>query len=455
MRTDSNQSSSNTADLILHGAIVVTMDSQRRVFRNGALAIKGESIAEVGPSAHVLSRWQATRKLDLSGLVATPGLVNSHIHLTGDNLYPGLEPDDASLTDHMQKWVVPAYENSAPEDDRAAARFVALQMLRQGTTAFIEAATCRHPEAVLDGLKPMGIRGSIGVWAGDLWPTSGVFAMTTQQAIKRLQDAVALPAGRVQVAPSLLGSFTCSDAMYKAAFELANQYNRHWTFHLSPSEGDGAFFRQRTGHDPVVHLEKIGVLDRRCVLGHAIHISNEEVVVIKRSGATVAFSPTSALRLASGVTTVGRHSDLPRVAIGTDALNGSNHVNLLQAAGLACDIYSEARRNRASVTAERALEWLILGGANALGWADRLGSFEPGKRADIAVFDVGTPVFNVANALVHGSPRAIHVFIDGEQVVQNGHVKGEDGIIADAVEAGRRVARRTGLPLSTGWPLLD
>lgn len=455
MHIDSQQSSPNTADLILHGATVVTMDPQRRVFRDGALAIRDGTIAEVGSSAHVLSRWRAARKLDLSGLVAMPGLINSHIHLTGDNLYPGLEPDDASLTDHLQKWVVPAYENSAPEDDRAAARFVALQMLRQGTTAFIEAATCRHPDAVLDGLAPMGIRGLIGIWVGDLWPTSGVFAMTTEKAIKRLQEAVALPARRVQVAPSILGSFTCSDELYKAAFALANQYNRHWTCHLSPSEGDGAFFRERTGHDPLVHLEKIGVLNHRCVLGHAIHISNEEVAVIKRSGATVAFSPTSALRLASGVTTVGRHPDLTRVAIGTDALNGSNHVNLLQAAGLACDIYSEARRNRGTVTAERALEWLILGGVNALGWADRLGSLEPGKRADIAVFDVGAPIFNVANALVHGLPRAVHVFIDGEPVVQNGHVKGEDAIIADAVEAGRRVARRTGLSLSTGWPLLD
>jgi 5-methylthioadenosine/S-adenosylhomocysteine deaminase len=161
------------------------------------------------------------------------------------------------------------------------------------------------------------------------------------------------------------------------------------------------------------------------------------------------------MRLASGVTRVGRHPELARVALGTDALNGSNHVNLLQAAGLACDIYSEARRNRATVTSERALEWLITGGANAFGWVDRLGSLDVGKRADIAVFDVGSPIFNVANALVHGSPRAVHVFIDGEHVVQDGHVKGEEEILADVIKAGRRVAQRTGLPLTTGWPLLD
>ncbi len=328
-------------------------------------------------------------------------------------------------------------------------------MLRQGTTAFIEAATCRFPEAVLNGLSDMGIRGSIGVWAGDLWPESGVLATNTDQAIKRLNDTVALPSGRVQVSPSILGSFTCSDELYRAASELARKFDRQWTFHISPSEGDGAFFRQRTGRDPLVHLDKIGVLDRRCVVGHGIHLSHEEVATANRSGATVAFSPTSAMRLVSGVTTVGRHPELTHVALGTDALNGSNHVNLLQAADLACNIYAEARKDRSAVTAERALEWLILGGAKSLGWSERIGSLEAGKRADIAVFDVGAPVFNVANALVHGSPRAVHVFIDGEQILLDGHVKGERGILDEVVEAGRRVARRAGLPLSTGWVFLD
>jgi cytosine/adenosine deaminase-related metal-dependent hydrolase len=279
--------------------------------------------------------------------------------------------------------------------------------------------------------------------------------MSTDRAVKRLQNAVALPAGRVHVAPSLLGSFTCSDELYKAASELARQYDRHWTFHMSPSEDDGTFFRTRTGRDPLVHLESLGVLDRRCAIGHAIHISNEEVAAIHRTDATVTFSPASALRHASGVTRIGRHPDLARVALGTDALNGSNHLSVLQSASLACGIYTEARRQRATVTAERALEWLTLGGARALGWSDRIGSLEVGKRADIAVFDVGAPVFNVANALVYGLPRAVHVFIDGDHVVQDGRVKGEREIIADAIEAGRRVSRRTGLPLATGWALLD
>jgi cytosine/adenosine deaminase-related metal-dependent hydrolase len=430
------------------------MDAQRRAFREGTIAIREGVIVDVGDSAALLPRWQALRTLNLKGLVATPGLINSHIHLTGDGLFPGIEPDDSPRANHLAKWILPPYEHSRPEDERAAARFVVLQMLRQGTTAFIEAGTCRYPAAVLDSLADLGVRGSIGIWASDRWPQPGVFDTTTDQAIGQMQDALALKSERIEVWPNVLGTAICSDELYQAAGQLAREFNRHWTFHMSPEPSDGAAYRRRTGRDPLVHLEALGVLDRRCVVAHAIHISDDEVEALNRSGATVVFSPGSALHLSSGVSAVGRHPDLARVALGTDALNASNHLDLLRSADLACGIYSDARKDRSILTAERSLEWLIHGGAAALG-RDDIGSLEVGKRADISIFDVGAPIYNIANALVHGSARAVHVFIDGEQVLDNGHVRGEEKILLEAVAAGQRVAQRADLPFSTGWPLLN
>jgi 5-methylthioadenosine/S-adenosylhomocysteine deaminase len=439
------------ADLLLHGALVLTMDNERRVFGHGAVAVKDGSIVDVGDADDVRRRWCAEHALDLSGMVITPGLITAHIHLTGDNLFPGLQPDDVTDHDHMTKWVLPAYEHSTPEDERAAARLTILQMLRQGTTAFIEAGTCLYPSAVLDGLKEFGMKGAIGAWVSDGWASPGRFAATTCQAIAKLHEAASLPAASVKVWPSILGSTLCSDDLFREASRLAHSLDRQWTFHLSPTASDGDYFRQHKGSDPLVHLEKLGVLDERCVIGHAIHISDREVEAINSSGANVAFSPTSALRLASGITTVGRHPDLSHVALGTDAQNASNHVDLLRAADLACLAYAEARKRQAALTAERTLEWLFLGGARAMNLRSAIGSVEIGKRADIAVFDPGLPVFNVANSLVHGTPRAIHAFIDGRHILRSGHVYGEEEIISDAVKAGQDLAKRAGLPLSTGW----
>ena len=90
-QSDASSHRPTVADLLLHGAIVVTMDAKRRVFREGAIAVREGAIVDIGSSASLLPRWKSRLKIDLAGLVATPGLINSHIHLTGDQLLAGVD----------------------------------------------------------------------------------------------------------------------------------------------------------------------------------------------------------------------------------------------------------------------------------------------------------------------------------------------------------------------------
>jgi cytosine/adenosine deaminase-related metal-dependent hydrolase len=444
------------AEFVLEHGLVVTMDPHRRVFADGALAIRDGAIVDVGPSASLGQRWTAANRLDLAGNVVLPGLVNAHVHLTGLDLFPGLEPADSPVADHLHDWALPAHEYAAPEDERATARFLGLQMLKQGVTAFIEAGTIRYPEAVLDGLADLRLRGSIGTWTWDRWTQPAVFSTTTDAAIRRMDAALDLtpPGARVQVWPTLIGHTSCSDELWQAAAEAARARDSHWSFHMSPGINDGDYYRRATGRDPLVHLDELGVLDERAVVAHAIHVSDAEIDALNRSGATVAFSPASSLHHASGVTHAGRHPRMRHVALGTDS---PHRLPLLHAAGLVCSLYGDMHRDRSAVLPERALEWLTLAGARALGAADRIGSLEVGKRADVAVFEVTRPLYNVANALVHHATtgRAVHVFIDGERVLSHGHVSGEDTILADAAEAGQHLAQRAGFPARTGWPLIE
>src|SRR3981189_1011076 len=138
------------------------MDPHRRVFADGALAMRDGVIGDVRPSASLGQRWTTANRLDLAGNVVLPGLVNAHVHLTGLDLFPGLEPAESPVADHLANWALPSHAFATPEDERATARFLGLQMLKQGITAFIEAGTIRFPEAVLDGLTDLRLRGSIG-----------------------------------------------------------------------------------------------------------------------------------------------------------------------------------------------------------------------------------------------------------------------------------------------------
>ena len=401
-------------DLLVRGALVATMEPGRPVVPDGALAVVDGELVAVGPADEVAADHKATRTLDASGLVALPGLVNAHVHLTGPSLFPGIEPGDRPLEEHFPRWVVPAHEASEPEDERAAARFVALQLLRAGTTAFVEAGVCRFPEAALDGLADLGIRGAIGVWAADEWPFPAFAPRSAEDALARMDAALKLEGrGLVTVWPSIVGHDGCSDELWLGAAERARAHDRQWTFHLSAFPADRDGFRARTGADPLVHLDRLGVLDERAVIGHGIHLTEAEQDVLTATGATVAFCPGAALRLATGVTRAGVHDRLPHVALGTDTQNVSDHLDLLRAAALACDLYGEARGDRTALTPAQALAWLTRGGARALGRAHDLGSLAPGKRADVVLLDPRQPVANVENALVRGAPRVVHALVDG------------------------------------------
>jgi cytosine/adenosine deaminase-related metal-dependent hydrolase len=254
--------------------------------------------------------------------------------------------------------------------------------------------------------------------------------------------------------PTLVGHTSASDELWCAAAAAARERGTQWSFHMSPGRNDGDVFRSQTGEDPLVHLDRLGVLDDRAVIAHAIHISEAELQVLNRSGASVAFCPASNLAHASGVTHAAKHDRMAHVALGTDS---PHRVPLLQQTGLICSLFGDLRDDRTRLMPERALEWVTLNGARALGLLKQIGSLEVGKRADVAVFEVSKPIHNVANALVHHtmSGRAVHVFIDGEHVVCDGHFSGGDRITSEAITAGERLARRAGFPTRTGWPVIE
>jgi 5-methylthioadenosine/S-adenosylhomocysteine deaminase len=444
------------ADLVVHGGPLVTMDARRRVFADGAVVAHDGVIVDVGPAQAILERWQPARQLDVHGLVMMPGLVNAHVHMTGLDLMPGIEPADSPRETHLQQWAIPSHVVCTPDDERTTARYLALSLLKQGITAFIDAGTNRFPDAVLDGLRDMRLRGAIGTWTWDLWRDPPEFSSTTDQAIRRMCEAMDLtpPDARVRVWPIVVGHTSCSDELWTAAAAEARRRKSNWSFHMSPGTNDGDYHRQRFGCDPLVHLNDLGVLDERAIVTHALYVSDAEIDVLNRTGASVAFCPAGSLHLASGLSRAGRHLEMRRVALGTDS---PHNLPLLHAAGLACSLYGDMCLNRGALMPEQALEWMTLAGVDALGAAHEIGSLEVGKKADIAVFEVSQPIYNIANALIHHptTGRAVHVFIDGVQVVCDGHVDGEEAIVAAAVEAGRAVAKRAGWPARTGWPLIE
>ena len=455
-------------DLLIVGTQVVTMNEARDIIRDGAVAVRGSVIVDVGKATDLRARYAPARTIGGDRFVVTPGLVNTHIHITGEPLTRGYVPDDTPFVENVFEWLCPLYAVFDATEERTSGQLAAVEMLRSGTTTFLEAGTIRFLDEVIDGLVEVGIRGRVGRWVWDLPPVPAVYRQTTDAAIAQLDHQLNAHRshgdGRIAAWSILVGHTTCSDPLWRAAKALADENQVGLSFHMSPAQLDPDGFIAEFGQRPMVHLAEIGVLDRNVAITHAVRIDDHELAMIEQSGASVAHCPTTALKVAYGVTQVGRFPEMVQrginVSIGTDGNNASNYSDLMRATYLVAGLFKDARMDAQMFPAEQAFEMATLGGARTMLMDDRIGALVPGRLADVVLHDTDRPewrpLLNVMNQLVWSADgRGVHtVVVDGHVVVEDGHciTIDEDRLWADAQRMGESITARSGLPDKAKYP---
>ena len=456
------------ADTLIEHAVVVTMNPAREVIDDGAVAITGTDIVAVGKTPVVRAQWDATEVVDGGRFVVTPGMVNTHIHITGEPLTRGYVPDDTPFEENVFAWLCPLYSVHTEEEERLSGQLAAAEMLRSGTTSFLEAGTVRFVDAVVDGHVEVGIRGRVGRWVWDLPPEPAVYRQTTDEAVanleKTLSDHRHVANGRIQAWSMVIGHTTCSDRLWQAAAELATRYDTGLNFHMSPAAMDPTGFLEQYGQRPIEHLSGLGVLGPNCVLVHCVHVDDNEIKLLAHHGCSVAHYPTTALKVAYGITQIGKMPEMVQagvnVSIGIDGNNAANSSDMMRATYLVAGLWKDARRDPSVFPAEQAYEMATLGGARAILSDHEIGSLEPGKKADVVLHDRDrpewTPLLNVANQLVWSADgRGVHtVYVDGRKVVDDYRLTtvDEHDLYARAQAAGEAIVARSGLPDKAKWP---
>ncbi|WP_217241212.1 amidohydrolase family protein [Streptomyces sp. AC555_RSS877] len=456
------------ADTLIVNALVVTMDDSRRVIRDGAVAIRDDLIVAVGKTADVTAQWHSDTVIAGERFVVTPGLINTHVHITGEPLTRGFVPDDTPFLENVFEWLTPIHTYYTEEDEHISAQLAALEMLKSGTTAFLEAGTIRFIDPVVEALTEIGIRARVGPWAWDLVPEPEVLRLSTAQAIARLNDTMdryaSVADGRIQAWPIIIGHTCCSDELWRAAKELSVERGTGFSFHMSPAAMDPEGFLAAFGQRPLVHLDELGVLGQNVVLTHAVHVDDGEVALLAQTGTSVSHCPTTALKVSYGVTQIGKFPEMVaagvNVAIGTDGNNASNYHDLMRATYLVAGLFKDARRDATIFPAEDAFAMATRNGARALQAEHEIGSIETGKKADLVLHDTNRPewrpLHNVANQLVWSADgRGVHtVFVDGRRVVDDYRCTtiDEGDLLRRAQTAGEGIVARSGLPDRAKWP---
>jgi 5-methylthioadenosine/S-adenosylhomocysteine deaminase len=425
-----------TVDLIINNIDwLITVDSSRRVIRDAAVVVKAGKIVAVGKSGAVAKDFSAVREVDGSRTVATPGLIDCHLHASFQ-LSRGLA-DEANAQAFLFERMYPYEAALGGEDVRVSATLAAAELLKHGVTCFIDPGNY-HPEAAVEGVIPTGIRYVASRSSFDL--TKSVLGIlpermieSTEVALERAEAVLERYAKsgnpRLSASASFRGLNNASDDLILGLDRLARKYGTllqtHACFSYSTHDSSVA----RTGMAEIERLEKLGVIDDRMLIVHSGWLEPEEVAILTRRKASLVCAPSSSLHNGYGNFLFGKLPEL--LALGVNVAVGSDHassgiVDMPQEMRLACCCYKETRINPRVMPPETGLEMATVNGAKAALMSDRIGSIEVGKEADIVLFDTRRPEWQplinpVANLVYSATGDSVRdVFVAGEQVVAGG-----------------------------------
>jgi 5-methylthioadenosine/S-adenosylhomocysteine deaminase len=452
--------------ILIEHAMVLTLDRARRILSDGAVLVEGRDVVQVGPTATVRPPRRPDRVIDGRRVVVAPGFVDTHVHLT-EHLSRGLMLDDVPVGRYLPDWLLPLYSTVSPEEEAAAAQLACVEMIRTGTTTFCEAGTLFDVSAVADAVEQVGMRAILGRWTWDLEGQTGRMRQTTGEALALTDEMLGKVNGRgdgrIGAWPLLLGFGTCSEALMQGAHALAERHGVGWGMMQR------ALHPSRPSRDTIslARLDDLGVLDARTKLAHMVYVDDADVARLARRGAKVVHCPTAGLKHTKGLAAHGRFPEMVDagvcVSLGGDSGNGSNHFDMLRLMYLAATIYKDARNDVAVLPAERVLEMGTIRGAEALLLGEQIGSIEPGKRADLVLYDLDTPewrpLLNPVNNLVYAASGAgvRTVLIDGRVVLDEGRLTTlDERALYERVERlSRAHVRRAGVAIESPWPVVS
>lgn len=397
----------------------VTMDERRPVLK-GHMVIEDGLIAYIGEERPADADAMPVR-IDGSRLAFMPGLINTHGH-AAMSLLRGYS-DDEVLQTWLQDYMWPMEAKFRDEDVRWGSSLAVLEMLKSGTTTFVDMYDRMDEVAkVVDqsGMRGVLMRGAIGLCPED------VQLQKLDEAVRFAKDWNGQANGRIMTMMSPHAPYTCPPAFIEKFVQAAHDLDLPMHTHMSETAAEVEQNVREYGLRPVEHLDKLGFFSRPAFVAHAVHLNDAEIELLAARGAAVSHNPASNLKLASGV---ARVPDLLRagvtVSLGTDSAASNNNLDLFDEIRLAALIHKGVSGDPTVVPAAEALKLATLGGAATIR-QPLLGSLQAGMKADFIAIDTDQPHFYPQSDLVShlaysGSGRdVVHVWVDGIQVVKDG-----------------------------------
>jgi len=439
-------------DLIIPGGTVVTMNGSRVIYDDGAIAVKGDTIIAVGPSAEVAAKYSAVQTIDANRKLVFPGFINGHTHVPM-TLFRGLH-DDVTLNDWLYKYIFPAEAKNVNEEFvRWGTRLAAAEQIRAGVTTFAD--MYYFEDAVAEETKAAGMRGVLGETfidfpAPDNKSEAEALAYT-EKFLKRWQGD---PLIHAAAAPHSI--YTCSQKTLQDAAALARKYHAPILIHTAEMKKEWEDSQKQNGMSSVQYLDKIGVLGPDVVSAHCIFVDETDRKTLAQRQVGCVHNPSSNMMIASGVSPVAEmRAAGVAVGLGTDGPAGSNNdLDLMEEMDLAAKLAKITRMDPLALNAKAVVEMATIEGARALHLEKEIGSLEVGKKADLTVISLdepnAVPMYDIYAQLAYALKASdVETVVIGGRVVMRDRkllTVNEKAAIAKAREYKKSIAASLGMP---------
>ncbi len=447
--------------LILN-AVVVTVDPQRRVLWDGAILVRDDRIADLGPTAELKAKYPASAQvIDAAGKVIFPGFINNHTHLF-QTLLKGIG-DDMELSDWLSHMMFPAAVYLEPEDTYHAAMLGLSEGLHSGVTTTVDYMHCHSKPGLTDGIckavKDLGVRGIVGRGTMD----TGVEYGTCPDLCEKVEDVEAdlrrlfktyhdTENGRLKIWAAPSSMWSNSDEMLKMQWNVVNECGGGFTVHVSETEYARMATEWVHGCNDVDLLEKLGILGPNVLAVHCCWINEKDIALLKAHDIKTSHDACANMYLADGVAPVPEMLKAGvTVGLGLDGAASNNSQDMIELMKCTALLHKNAKLDPMAITAEKVLEMATIDGARSIGMEQEIGSIEVGKKADLVFFDPAasqksTPMHNPVSTLVYssGMQNITGVMVDGRMLMEGGKLltASDADIIANGQRAAEGLCRR-------------
>lgn len=441
-----------TCDLLIRNALILTLDADDRIIANGTVAVSGDRIVSVGHADDSRVRWSPARTLDARGNLLMPGLVNTHNH-SPLMIVRGMVEDRGFAPAYLQG--VPQGDAIGREEALALARLGVYEAVASGATTLVDYYL--HPGALAEAAVEIGVRAvlcgrimdttSARLAAGRTRHDPAVGAAMLAESLELIARWSGKADGRLRCDLAPHAPDTCGPETLSRVASEADRLGCLVHTHLCQSRREVDYVRERDGRSPVQTLAAAGLLHDRLIAAHCIHMSAVDVSEAGAAGIAVAHSPVG--NLASGRTApiLDLAAAGARITLCTDTKSGDMFEAMRAAIATA-----RVRGAEYEPKALDVLRWATTDGASALGFGDRIGCVEPGRKADLILLDRShpnlSPVIDGVGIVVHSGrgSNVDTVIVDGRILIEGGRPAAfdGDGIVAEAQAVAERLWARHG-----------